>query len=558
LPQSRARLALACLFLFVLAQGLYASWLNVSFYRTYGPFFDSMSYMNGMAEIISTARHEGVPAALRRSFQSGTVSLPWVMTSLAGPWLPYSRLIGTWMQEIWMLALGVSVFTYLHRYRGIPPWVALGYTLPTLSFLGVYRFNGGISDFRMDLLLYLSLALMTVWYLATYETDSRVPWVLSAASLTLAMMNRATSPVYMAAMFGPVLLARWAFSPGRRWQLFRRAGVAWGAGFLIGALAIKQNWKFIHYYYLIWGADPNAHLPLRQGAEHLRLAFRSAGSPLVLAALLVLALTLFARRREASVAEMALLVDWKILYLGFAPALMLVGIGAGLNFLVSMPSVFGWLLFCLVPFRGEVPSSRATPFAAALLAAVSFGMAGAGLYLHLGNAGGKEATMAALKRGIALIRQDARLAGKAEAQFLTAHIVDFQASALRNVLVFEFGATPRRGVFTLPDGLRLRADLEGQFFAAVPMNWENDVPGRTDEEKIRRLVEVANRRVDYFFLPDEASIDWMEKFRANNFINTKMRVLKARLLASGRWQPIGEPLVATAHETVVLYARRDP
>ncbi len=556
--RSRAWPALACLSLFVVAQGLYASWLNVSLYRTYGPFFDSMGYTNTMAEVITIARQDGVSSALRKSFHLGTVSLPWLITSLFGPFLPYSRLVGVWMQELWMLALGVSVFVYLHRYRGASPWIALCFTLPSLSFLGVYRQNGGVSDFRMDLFLYLFLSTMTVWYLATYETDSHVPWVLSAGTLTLTMMNRATAPVYMAAMFGPVLLARLAMSPGRRWTLLRRVGLYWGAAFLAGALAIKQNWALIHYYYFVWGADPNANLPLRQSAKHLFFAAKSVGGPLILASLVVLALNYLARRKDSSISPVLRLVDWKILIFGFAPALMLTFLGAGLNFLASMPSVFGWLLFCIVPLRGPALPLPGARLAAVLLLVASLGTAAVGVPYHIGTAGGKAPTMASLKRGITMIREDARRKGRKEARFLTAHLMDFTALAMQNVLIFDFGAIPRGGLLTLPDGLRMRADHEGLFSAAVPVNWNDDIPGRTDEEKVRYLVELANRDVDYFFLPDEASIDWMERFRPFNTINTKMRGLKTHILASGRWQPVGEPLVATPQETVTLYARSDP
>ena len=550
------RRALACLFLFVVAQGLYASWLNVSLYKTYGPFWDSMSYTNSLAEVITVARQDGVLPALRGAFHLGTVSLPWVTAALFGRVLPYSRLIGVWMQEFWMLALAASVFVYLRRYRGASPWVALGFSMPAISFLGVYRQNGGVSDFRMDLFLYLFLAIMSVWYLATYETDSIGPWALSGASLTLVMMNRATAPVYAAAMFGPLLLARWVLSPGRRWALVRRAGLSWGPAFLAGALAIAQNWKFIHRYYFVWGADPNAHLPLRTAARHAFFAEKSLGHPLLLAALLALGLQLFRREGAPGASRLVRAADWKVLYLGAAPVLMLMAIGAGLNPFVSMPAVFGFLLFCTVPLRGPVQSPARLP--AAILLAASLGTAAAGIPYHLGSAGGKEPTMAALRRGIELMRRDTRQRERREARFVTAHLMDFQASALRNVLVFDLGATPRKGLYTLPDGLRLRCDHEDRFSAAVPLSWNRELPGATDDEKIRRLVELANREIDYFFLPDEASVAWMEKNRTFNFVNTKMRALKAALLATGRWEAVGEPLVATPMETVTLYARRDP
>ena len=165
--------------------------------------------------------------------------------------------------------------------------------------------------------------------------------------------------------------------------------------------------------------------------------------------------------------------------------------------------------------------------------------------------------MAAVKQGLSLIREDARSRGKAKIEFVTSHLGDFQASALRNVLVYELGAQLRKGDYRLPDGLVMRADYEAPFSPPVPLNWERDLPGKTDEAKIEYLTGMANSQIDYFFLPDEKTIGWLEKNRAYNFINTKIRKIKEKLLASGRWQPLGAPLVVSEGETVILYTRRD-
>ena len=159
--------------LFVVCQTLYAMCLNSLLYQRISPFFDSMSYTNQYAEVLTAAREGGIPAGLKLAFQGGPVSLPWIFTALFSPVRPYSRHAGIWFQEIWMLGLGLSVFFYLTRYRRLARRRALCLTLPFLAFSAVFEPNGGVSDFRMDLLLYLLLGNMAVWYLATYETESR-------------------------------------------------------------------------------------------------------------------------------------------------------------------------------------------------------------------------------------------------------------------------------------------------------------------------------------------------------------------------------------------------
>ncbi|MGA7414377.1 MAG: hypothetical protein WBW33_28160 [Bryobacteraceae bacterium] len=106
---------LVALVFVVLAQGFYASYLNTRYYQKFGPFFDSMAYTNVMAEILTTAKEEGIGAGVAASFHSGTVSLPWLSVSLLSPVLGYSRLVGVWMQEFWLAVLAISVFFYLHR-----------------------------------------------------------------------------------------------------------------------------------------------------------------------------------------------------------------------------------------------------------------------------------------------------------------------------------------------------------------------------------------------------------------------------------------------------------
>lgn len=526
------------------AQTLYAMWLNSFFYCTFPPFFDSMGYMLSYAEILTLARDAGVVKALQAAFHSGTVSLPWIFTAVFSPLLPYSRHPGIWYQELWMTTLVCSVFYYLSRYRHLPPWLAFCYALPFVCFRGVYSANGGVSDFRMDLLLYLFLANMSIWYLATYETDSWIPWAASGLFLLLCVLSRATSPVYMAAMFGPILLAR--LLQGDR-RMLSRLAVFWLPPGALGVVALYVNYQLLHYYYFEWGADPNANLPLWKASLHVLLAGYSIGVPLTLVCVPALFYALRAGKFRNA--------DYTIFWLGTAPVLLLVLRGAGLNPFVSMPAVFGWLLFCLLPFRGHLPFKPRTQLRLAWLLLAACGLNAAyGIRQHT-DPPGLVPAMPAMRAAIDRMHDDALHHGRHQANFATAHIVDFEETALRNVLVFDYGAIPRGGDYPYA-GVTFRTPHAGIFNAAVPLTWQQDIPGRTDDEKLGTLLKFADRDIDYFFLPDAPSLTWQEHNRAFNFINTKTREFKRRLLATGRWEPLGEPLVASPYETVSLYRKR--
>ena len=187
-------------------------------------------------------------------------------------------------------------------------------------------------------------------------------------------------------------------------------------------------------------------------------------------------------------------VDWQLLYMGFAPGLMLAAKGAGLNFLVSMPCVFGWLIFAIAPVRGPLRFNTLSVIGIGAMLAICGSYAGQGYASHTQPGDNRIAMMAALKRGLSLMRDDAIAHGKHEIEFTTSHLVDFQASALRNVLVFELGSAVHKGAYRLPDGLLLRASYENRFSPAVPLNWDKDLPGKTDDEKLAYIVDVADRR----------------------------------------------------------------
>lgn len=525
-------------------QTVYACWLNALYYLRDPPFFDSMEYTLSYAHLLAQARERGILATLPAAFHSGTVSLPWIFTVLLSPVLPYSRFAGIWFQEIWMTVLACSVFYYLVRYRGLTPLVGFCYTLPFVCFRAVYAANGGVSDFRMDLLLYVFMGCVGVWYLATYRTESRVPWVLSGVFVLLAILNRATAPVYLLVTFGPVLAARVLQGD---LPALRRVVVFWLPPALLGVVALASNYEALHYYYFVWGADPNANLPLWKAAFHVVLAGWNIGVPLTL----VCVPALYVGLRRARPGEL----DWKVLWIGTAPVLMLVLRGAGFNPFASMPTVFGWLLFSLLPVEGSPGfSEKGRSRLAWLLAAACAVNAVWAIRLHA-NPPGVSPAMAGIRAAIERMHAETVRRGERVARFATPYMGDVEESAIRNVLVFEYGAVPRGESYPY-GGVEFRAPDGGVFTAPVPLNWAENVQGRNDGEKFAWLVALAEAKVDYMLVPDEPSIRWLEKYHPERHMNTRVREYKRRLLATGRWVQLGPPIVASPEETVLVLRKQ--
>ncbi len=540
-------------------QGLYAGFLNRSYYASLGPFYDSVSYLNRLAEIMWIAREQGVAAALRGATAPANVMLPYLEAALLGVLLAPSRILAIWLQEVWILALACSLLWYLHRLRGVPLLAATAFTLPFFNFATVYWHSGGVSDFRMDLSLYIFLAMSAVWYLSTYETRAAYPWVLTAVAALSAVLARATAGAYLVMMFGPLLAARLASTSGEeRGQLVKR--LLWAGVPCMAACAAYYltRWDYLHWYYFVWGQDPTAHLPFLKAARHFWFGLHHLGNALKLAAGVTLLLTLGAAVRADGWPAAGRRLDLRLVWLGAAPGALLAAMGAGPNRLVSMPMVFGVLLFCLMPLRGRHPLRR-HPFTAGLcailLAGASLVNAALGVERHR-YFSGRGGEMAAFRQAIDLLRSDARRHGLEEARVVSTTIHDFATPFLENTLIYEHGGRPEHGTVVLPDGFRVNFSRQWSFAPVVPLDWER-IPGGSDEEKFHYLVALASRELDYIFLPDLPTIDYLEQRKAGNFQNLKVRRLRRMLLASGRWEPVGEPIVVTpGEETLTLYRKR--
>jgi hypothetical protein len=566
---ARNRALLVVVFV-VLVLGAYASWLNHQFYLHQAPFFDSAPYVNYLARVIGITQSTGASEGWSVALTDKTTPLPGLEALLlAMLHVPISsmRQLGVWLQVIWLLAFAVSLHRYWTGARGAGPWTGAILTLPFLAFAAVFKFNGGLPDFRLDFSLYTLLSTSAVWYLYTYFTESRVPWLLGGVFLILSILSRAIAPAYAAVMIGPVLFARLAAAPpGQRRRLAQGAGwMLLPAGLVVLPYFIF-NFNYLYFYYVQQNADANANLPFRIGVAHLTFAAQHLG-PAVGAAAFAFFLVVLLRHigvlRERGLASLHDF-DWKLLYMGFAPALFLVLRGAGLNPFLSMPAVFGVVAFLLAPLKTQLVElrSRSNKAAAVLVVAACLWNAARAP----GQVAYPETHIQAIRQGIEWMREDSLRRKLLKVDFVTLHNWNFQVQFVRNVLINEYGYREVRPSMLSPEGVTWMRQhvwdynrLEGfdiPFNATVPLIWDKVVEGTGDAQKIEWLLSEARNEIDYVFIPDEATIDFMEKYISHNFINTKVRAIRKRFLESGEWKKIGTPLAITDFERVELYARR--
>ena len=563
-PAKTSPAPLCTLVVVVLALGGYASWLNHQFYLRQGPYFDSAAYTNYLARVMGATQLDSLQDGLYVALDATTSPLPgleaMLLVLLHVPVFS-TRQLGVWLQVIWLLALAVSLYLYWLQDRHRGPWASVLLSLPFLCFAGIFNFNGGLSDFRLDLSLYILLACASVWFLRTYSGDSKLNWLLAGSFVTLASLSRATAPVYWVVMVGPLLVVRLA--TGTWEEKKRRAqGVGWMIlpSVIVALPYFLTHFSYLFYYYAQWNQDANAGLSWGASLAHARFAFQQVGWAMAAAGLFFFAAVLWDSRGETLRISA---VDWKLLYLGSAPVLFLVLRGAGLNPFVCMPAVFGWLLFLLAPLRANGPvlrSARSYGAGILLVGACVWNAANAP-----GQVGYPETRMSTLRQGIDWMREDAARKKLTQVDFVAFHNWNYHPSFIRNVLINEYGFRASRSFLVSPEGIRWQPSYvwkhqqgtyEGLVTASVALVWQEEVEGATDEEKIDWMVKTAGKDIDYVFLPDDETIDFMEKYIAANFINTKVRAIKKRLLETGEWEKIGPPLAITDFERVQLYTKR--
>jgi hypothetical protein len=261
----------------------------------------------------------------------------------------------------------------------------------------------------------------------------------------------------------------------------------------------------------------------------------------------------------ACVRKMFPRLDWKLIWLALAPPLFLMLRGAGLNPFVSMPAVFGFLLFACLPFEGMQPASRFLWARAAIgiLFAAGAIQAAASAGQPQMYTGVSTSSMPAVRAIIDRASKDAVSRGLPRVELFAPELGDFQSCMVSNVLTYEYGAIPGPGkALYVPGGLIYHFPEELTFMASDELLWKIGLAGNSDQERLANAVAMMAQTPDYLLLPDAASVDWLEKARSGYYINRKTRELKARALALDKWVSLGDPVPVDPNERIEVFAPR--
>jgi hypothetical protein len=529
--------------------GLYAAALNKLFYAKFGPFYDSMSYLNRLAELQSTAQAKGRFAAfLEASFHS-TVVYPWLLFAPFAKSAAMARTNGVWIQVVAAATMQFMLFLYFFRTRSLPLVQAVAFSTVFSVIASFFHFNGGLADFRMDLLQYLVMTTVMAAYFIARQSSGILWWFLLGCFTGLLCLARATSPVYIVPIFAILAGADLALD-FRDWRrIVGRWGVTAVVTVVVSGWYFVANFEHLHFYYFIWNQDANARLPLATSVRHVGFVREHIGAPLLRALVVTAIVTLFAIVLQQG-RDALRRVNWRALIFSAVPVGYLVLSGAGLNQFVSIVGAAGIIMFLLDPIAGARP--RFAPFPSliiiAALALACFGNASRGIANH-----SRDDVVSAyiprhdgLSKIVELMTANARRDGMRRVYtYAVAHIGSIDGTALVNALLYDYGFQPTAGMIAVRDGVRLRrVDLGTSVATAV--EWSR-AHGRTDDEKIALAVSRLAEGADFLLVATDDS-----ELPDHVFVTHLIPKLRAALLSSGNWVQTGEPIRVSGTERVLF------
>jgi hypothetical protein len=541
-----AAAALACI---TTALGLYALALNHLFYATHGPFYDSLAYSLTLARVYAHVREQGLAAGLASVFgMTSTVVLPWIEACFFALAVPLSRDLFVWIQLPWFLILGLAGYRYFHGRIGHAALPALALCLPPMAIRAVFYFDGGLSDFRMDLLQYLLLTASFLIYLSIRQRSAPAglaAWALLGATAGLACLVRATTPVYLLLGFGPPFVID-MLGERRRGALLARYGMAVLVLVLVAGWFYAVNFRSLHYYYFVWNTAANEKLPLSRSFAHLEILLgQNIGWPLI--AFLGLSIGLGAIHRRAAGLPLRRDLNWRALWFGLAPLAFLILWGAGLNPFASILAAGGLLIFGEAPWIGSgTPRPRWMQAALVLAAtAASLATASTGISSH-GGAPEWVPRAAAIDD---LMRQlTADIARRPPGIYVVSyvHAGSIDSDVVKSQLVFAMHL-PYDANGSIRLGPSLIQTRSGPGKAVTRVQWEA-LPGGDDAAKIAAEVSAILQQGDYVLLPTADS-----RLFVSSYVNAYAPEFRRRLLASGRLTLLAPPIAVSPTESVAWY-----
>ena len=202
----RFALSAAVVVLICLALGIFFCSIQDLYYSHYQPFFDSVGYYDQLHAVMMTGKGEGFGASLQLASESGTVFMPYFVGTLVYQFVEPSRNLGVWIQVFQLMVLMVSVLYYFQKVKKSPSAFAIVLLAPLGLTTCFYLDFGGLSDFRMDLSLYLTYSISCTWYLVAIHTRRRLHFFAFGLAMAVTCLFRATAPVYLIVGLGPLIL----------------------------------------------------------------------------------------------------------------------------------------------------------------------------------------------------------------------------------------------------------------------------------------------------------------------------------------------------------------
>lgn len=542
--------------------GLYAVTLNRLLYQQQEPQFDATSYLERMHRVMSLARRDGLAAGWHEATQHTTVTLPYLLALPLSGWFKPARWIGIAIQACG-LALFLLSYDRVLAACGVARRQSRVVGLMSIGLLAALQFpNGGLSDFRMDLLLMLGYGATAGSLSVSLRSGRKRDWLMVGLCGAACGLVRATAPVYVLLAAGPVVAIHfWLANSLRRRAMIAGALLATAVAALAAGWFFCINAEYLRFYYTVWNTDANARLPWLDSLGHLKLCWRQLGWAWLgaMSATGILAWRWgngaecdhLPSRTGPWEANQRLSPGWwlEFAWYAVAPLALLIGMRAGLNPFVSMPAAIATAMACgawLGRLHQSLPAPRARlcgwVIGLCVLAALAKGW-----WKH---AHPNHRQMAEHRAVIAAIIEDARSQGRDHVRFASLQTCDLQTESLWNCVLFDVPAARFNGNEAFVDGIRL--EPERIFFRPAVADWEA-VPGKDDEARCQSLVRESQNRIDYLVVPEGESVSELAQSAGKDIVNRHVGRLAALIKDDGRWSEIARFRCADNGRSYGLY-----
>ena len=531
--------------------------LNHRLYQHQHPFDDSMSYHMTLYHVMRASGEGQFSEAVERAcFSNTTNCLPFLMAIPAGIFSEPSRAVGSWIQFVFLFWFQASLLYYLLTVRKTTLFTAI---MGCVVFLGLKCLlvpNGGLSDFRMDLGLYLLFASTSGWFLTSMAIPTRSHFLMLGISAGMCCLVRATAPIYLLVTFLPLLVLHLAVSRSRK-PLIVGAGLAILVSAVVAGWFFVLNFEFLKFYYTEWNTDANAKLPMIESLKHFDYAINAIGNlTWVLIAGWSLFLAIASWHRESVVAWTIRAwrtreLDWQLAWIGVAPILLLVIRRAGFNPFVVMPAVFGIVLLAILPLLKQMDHLQSFKVKAACALILMCWLAFSfhkGAERHAIHSDSN--TMVAGHEILNLILQDAKENQIEEVRFGVAQLSELNTRSLMTTLVFDRNSHPLEDYLVRDEGVEIGPIKT--FNIAAKADWRR-VSGDSDRLKVKTLLTDAKQTADYVVVPTKTTIAYLESTQKKNYLNRYLDEVVEGIRVDPSWTKVAGQIQFNEQQVVEVY-----